>query len=225
MKSDRIVEINLRMEEIRRGKKGAVEALHCLMGDRLFLAAYRYLKVAADADDLVQDFWMRIHTICARLRFTGNGEAYLIKVIENMAKSRCRRADRREIPFEPEAFEECGSYDPTETTIRQTELKQSFVRAAREMNDAEREVFWLMVYRERSVREIARDTGRTKAQAERLCRKVKEILTLRLKADGWAVEEEPEQPPEPVSNQILSKTIVNNTDQDKTAPVVPALYK
>jgi RNA polymerase sigma-70 factor (ECF subfamily) len=87
---------------------------------RLMAIAYRMLASVQEAEDLVQDAWLRWHEDGGRLQHgVQNAEAWLVTMTTRMAIDRLRAARVRREAYPgfwlPEPWDECGPQTPEQT--------------------------------------------------------------------------------------------------------------
>ena len=185
MDQSKLTAINRCIERINRGEgRAPIEDLYALMAGYVRFAAVRYLGETPEADDVVQEFWLRIEQVAAKCR-PYNGYGYLCKTVDNMCRMRLRAASSRNVPLTDEVIEHFESERTPELTLRQQDLKESFAKARERMTPKERQVFALVCYAEASVREIAKQLGLSKSAAARLRKSMTDKLKQTLTEDGW----------------------------------------
>ena len=141
-------------------------------GDAVFRAAFSVCRSAADADDVVQDTFLKFHTMGLDYMSEAHLKAWLLRVAMNRAKDLTRSHRRRnEVSWE---------------TLRDTlafpepEDKNLFDAVMR-LPERYRAVIHLFYYEEYSIDEIAdilhRRTGTVKSQLSRARALLKTMLT------------------------------------------------
>lgn len=101
-----------------------------------------------DADDVMQETWLKIHRALPRWRPTGSLRAWTFSVARNTARDHWKQEARRPVPAPPRP---AASPDPEEW--------RALLQAVRELPEAQREVFLLREEGDLSFREIADITG------------------------------------------------------------------
>src|ERR687888_1672097 len=95
------------------------EALACL--DSLYRTALRLTRVPADAEDLVQETYLRAFRAADRFQPGTNLKAWLFTILHNTARNRARDRSRDAVAIDSEAVEQAadapppGSHGRTET--------------------------------------------------------------------------------------------------------------
>jgi RNA polymerase sigma-70 factor (ECF subfamily) len=138
------------------------EALACL--DSLYRTALRLTRVPADAEDLVQDTYLKAFRAADRFEPGTNLRAWLFTILHNTARNRARDRSRdtvtvdsevveraADVPFTPGAVVET----PEAQLIRET-LDPDLKAAVDGLPDTFRQAVWLRDVEEFSYAEIAR---------------------------------------------------------------------
>jgi RNA polymerase sigma-70 factor (ECF subfamily) len=155
---------------------------------RLFGIAYRVLGRAADAEDVVQDVWVRWQsTDRARVH---DPVAYLVKVTTNVALNVAVSARfRREITVGDQLPERIPSAeDPTLATERLEDLQHAVRLLVQRLTPAERAVFVLREAFGYRFREIAETLAISNANARQLGRRARAHLAERRREPVQAVD-------------------------------------
>lgn len=134
------------LRELSEGRRDAVERIWDLIADDLYGLALWRTGSAADAEDAVQEVFLRLSSTPAKLGSVRNPRAYLLRMTHNAAVDAVRR---RESPM-PEIL-------PALVTTDDTEARIDGRRASRlllELPVAQREVVFLRHFAALSFREI-----------------------------------------------------------------------
>ncbi|MEV5721250.1 sigma-70 family RNA polymerase sigma factor [Amycolatopsis mediterranei] len=155
---------------------------------RLFGIAYRVLGRAADAEDVVQDVWIRWQG-ADRAR-VHDRVAYLVKVTTNLALNVAVSARfRREIAVGNQLPDRIpGAEDPTLATERLEDLQYAVRLLVQRLSPAERAVFVLREAFGYRFDEIAQALAISNANARQLARRARAHLAGRRSEPGQAVE-------------------------------------
>ena len=109
---------------------------------RLFGIAYRMLGTAADAEDILQDAYIRWHG--ADPRDVKNPEAWLVTVVTRLSIDRLRKASRdRETyigPWLPEPLITSGARTPEDDAVFASDLSLAFLTMLERLSPTERAV-------------------------------------------------------------------------------------
>lgn len=156
---------NTRMRGVRQSADSAPEsgfereALASI--DALYRTALRLTRRPADAEDLVQDTYLRAFRAADRFEPGTNLRAWLFTILHNAAKNRLRDRARDTVMVDSEAVERAAdSPDPREVETPETRLiKESLTpdlqAAVDGLPDAFRQAVWLRDVEEFSYAEIA----------------------------------------------------------------------
>ena len=154
---------------------------------RLFAVAYRLLGSAAEAEDAVQDTYLRWHA--ADQDEIREPAAWLTKVLTNLCLTRLTSARaRRESyigPWLPEPL--LTAYTPLDTAELRESVSMAFLLLMERLTPAERAVFVLREAFEYSHREIADVLDLTEANCQQLYHRAKQRVAQdrpRFDADG-----------------------------------------
>lgn len=146
---------------------------------RLFGIAYRMLGSAADAEDVVQDTYLRWHQTDEASIDTP--AAWLAKVVTNLCLNRLTsaraRRERYVGPWLPEpVLTTDGTLGPLDTTEQRDSVSFALLATMERLTPAERAVFVLREAFDYSHREIAELTGLTEANCRQLHRRAHQRL-------------------------------------------------
>lgn len=99
------------MGDIKKGDRQAMQTLYsCYVGSAMAVAL-RYVSSRADAEDVVQDCFVKVFTTISRFEYRGEGsvKGWLMRIVANEAISYLKRKGRitytDEIPDEPDTGE------------------------------------------------------------------------------------------------------------------------
>jgi RNA polymerase sigma-70 factor (TIGR02957 family) len=144
----------------------------------LFALAYRMLGSAAEAEDVVQDAWLRSST--AETVTVGSPRAYLMTVVTRLALDRLKsaRATREQYigPWLPEPVLTDRRPEPEESVALAESLTLAFMVLLDTLSPEERAVFVLREVLEYSYAEIAPMLNSTEANCRQLFHRAKERL-------------------------------------------------
>src|SRR3982750_4531934 len=86
------------------------EALACL--DSLYRTALRLTRVPADAEDLVQDTYLKAFRAADRFEPGTNLKAWLFTILHNTARNRARDRAREAVTFDSETVDRAADAPP-----------------------------------------------------------------------------------------------------------------
>ena len=107
----------------------------------------------ADAQDALQETWIRAHRAWPRYREQGRFRAWILRIARREAYRIQRRNRNR--PAEPAPWETRDLSPPDKTSEQQDEVRR-LERAIADLSPHEREAVWLRIVEEYPFREIAR---------------------------------------------------------------------
>jgi RNA polymerase sigma-70 factor (ECF subfamily) len=135
------------------------EALGLL--DSLYRTALRLTRVPADAEDLVQDTYLKAFRAAASFEAGTNLRAWLFTILHNSARNRARDRARERVTVDSETVERAadspgaGGGDTPETLLLRETLAPDLQAAIDALPDAFRQAVWLRDVEEFSYAEIA----------------------------------------------------------------------
>jgi RNA polymerase sigma-70 factor (ECF subfamily) len=143
---------------------------------RLFAIAYRMLGTRADADDVVQDAWLRWHgSAQAQVQ---SMEAWLVTITTRLAIDRLRsRKSEREAYIGwwlPEPLVELGEHTPETRAELSSEVSVAFMWVLERLAPEERAAFLLRQVFDEDYADIAAMLGKTQAACRQLVHRAQE---------------------------------------------------
>lgn len=150
------------------GGKAAFEAEALSSIDSLYRTALRLTRVPADAEDLVQDTYLKAFRAADSFEPGTNLRAWLFTILHNTARNRIRDRARDTVTVDSETVEQAaeqpsfsnGGPVPTpETLLLNEALTPELQSAVDHLPDAFRQVVWLRDVEEFSYAEIAAMLG------------------------------------------------------------------
>jgi RNA polymerase sigma-70 factor (ECF subfamily) len=147
--------------------------------DRLFGIAYRMLGSRADAEDLLQDAWLRWHEQDAsELRST---EAWLTTMVTRLAIDRLRAAKTQRAayfgPWLPEPLAEIEVATPESHAEFASDVSVAFMHLLERLGEEERAAFVLHDVFDCDYDDIAETLGKTPAACRQLVHRAREHVT------------------------------------------------
>src|ERR1700704_6700762 len=135
-----------------------VEALASL--DSLYRTALRLTRVPADAEDLVQDTYLKAFRAAGSFQPGTNLRAWLFTILHNTARNRVRDRAREAVTVDSDTVERASDAssqggDTPETLLLRDTLGPELQAAVDELPDAFRQAVWLRDVEEFSYAEIA----------------------------------------------------------------------
>ena len=128
------------------------------LGDQLYRVAFYLLEDRQEAEDAVQDLFVKLLNSGSKLDGVKNAKAYAITLMRNMCIDRIRAASRLHQV-------ECGEDDPevsfisVESVIATKEKLRRVLAIIEGLPTKQREVVRQRIFEDRSYEEISKDTG------------------------------------------------------------------
>ncbi len=146
-------------DEIGQGSAFERDALACL--DSLYGAALRLTANPADAEDLVQDTYLKAFRAATQFEPGTNLKAWLFTILHNTFLNRRRRAVKEPVAVEPEEIERLaarlpGDPETPEQLLLRNTLDADLQAALGALPDAFRQAVWLRDVEEFTYAEMAR---------------------------------------------------------------------
>ena len=143
----------------RSSRSASFEAEALTHLDGLYRAALRLTRVPADAEDLVQETYLKAFRASDRFEPDTNLRAWLFTILHNTARNRARDRAREHVTIDSEAVDRVadtrpGSDTPEMLLVRDT-LAPELQAAIDALPDAFRQAVWLRDVEEFSYAEIA----------------------------------------------------------------------
>lgn len=147
----------------RRAASAAFEAEALASIDSLYRTALRLTRVPADAEDLVQDTYLKAFRSADQFQPGTNLRAWLFTILHNTARNRVRDRAREALTVDTEVAERAadarplanGPADTPESLLLREALTPELQDAIDELPDAFRQAVWLRDVEEFSYAEIA----------------------------------------------------------------------
>lgn len=140
---------------------------------RLFGVAYRMLGSVADADDVVQDAWIRWSD--ADHEQIRSPAAFLTTVTSRLALDRLKTAQRRREqyvgPWLPEPLATSTAGDPESASVMQESIMLGFLVVLERLGPVERAVFVLREVFDLSYEDVAAVVGRSQDNCRQIARR------------------------------------------------------
>jgi RNA polymerase sigma-70 factor (ECF subfamily) len=175
---------------IAAAQRGDAQALHGLVdrySSRLFGFLFRLCGRRNEAEDLMQEVFVRIVRTIERYRDDGRFEAWLFRIAANLVRDSIRRRRRRPTQIGPDANDDDDPLDraadsagPPEAALETAEEVARLNAALQRLPDAEREVIMLRHFSDLSFKEVAdimgTPIGTALARSHRALRRLKELM-------------------------------------------------
>lgn len=126
------------------------------LNETLYKVAYYIMESREEAEDVVQDMYVRLWNSLDSLDLVENPKAYCVTVIRNMCLNRLRRADRyRMTELDDSISEYVCEPGPTE----EREKVERVMQAMDGLSKSERTVFEMRFLQDMSYEDIEKTTG------------------------------------------------------------------
>lgn len=126
------------------------------LSDGLFRIALHYLEDVSDAQDAVQDVFIKLWNTQDKLDGVKNPEAYSYTLIKNTCIDRLRRARKT---VQPGELEERSGDDPPDKELSDKEALRKALACIDELPEKQREIVRLRIFEELEYDEIAEKLG------------------------------------------------------------------
>jgi RNA polymerase sigma factor (sigma-70 family) len=168
------------LERARRGSADAYEELVRRYSDVAFRTACLVTGSAADAEDAVQDAFVKAHHALSRFRPGAPFRPWLLRIVGNEARNRRRSAGRRAaIELRAGGLLETGAAPP-EAAVEAAEARRALLSALEALPDDQRQVVTCRYLLELSVDETAAalgiPDGTVKSRLARALGRLRELL-------------------------------------------------
>ena len=126
------------------------------LSDGLYRIAFHYLEDPSDAQDAVQDVFIKLWNSKDKLDSIVNPEAYSYTLIKNTCIDRIRRTKKT---VQTSELEESSGDDPPDKEINDRETLRKTLRCIDSLPDKQREIVKMRIFEELEYDEIARKLG------------------------------------------------------------------
>jgi RNA polymerase sigma-70 factor (ECF subfamily) len=163
-------ELTTLVERARQGEPSAYDALVDLYANRLFGFLFRMTGSRADAEDLLQELFVRVVRMLPRYEHRGNLESWLFRIAANLGRDHIRRVRRRPpmMPLLSDSDSEAAGTGPRETArdldtpsrdLEHQEEADALQRGLAALPEPEREVIMLRHFSDMTFAQIAEIMG------------------------------------------------------------------
>lgn len=106
----------------QEGNSGAQTALYRLFSSRMYGVCLRYAKDTAEAEDFLQEGFVRVFTKIGQFEFKGSFEGWMRRIMVNTALEKFRKHDRLYPVEEMKVYESVEWEEDTLSSINEKEL-------------------------------------------------------------------------------------------------------
>ncbi len=163
--------IEYALELILQGQEDGVELLYGAMGRTMLFVANGVISDTALAEDVVQESFIRIVQGIKSYRSGTNGYAWVCRIVRNTAINYARSAGNRRWQSldEFDRASECSFEEKSQSVLLVEQLM-------RELSPERREMIYMKYFLDMTVREIAKEIGKSKSYiAKEICRAEEEM--------------------------------------------------
>ncbi|PUZ28682.1 hypothetical protein DCC81_04140 [Chitinophaga parva] len=171
------------LQRARDGDRDALNALLSKHRDLAFSIALKYLKQPADAEDVVQDAFIRVFLQMHRFRNEAAFSTWLYKIIYYEALRKIQQLRRI-----PTISEEALAEEAEETAASPEELRLQVDNAMRCLTANEYMIVNLFYLMEKDIREIVQITGHSAANIKVLLHRGRKRMAASLQAQKESYE-------------------------------------
>ena len=132
------------------------------LADTLYRVAFYMLESEAEAEDAVQEVFLKLWDARAQLDAVQSPKAYSIRLLKNLCLNRIRKA--RQLCFQPE-LPEAETGRPQDDTLDARQRLDKVLEGIKSLPERQREILILRSFEGCSYAEIARKTGMSPASA------------------------------------------------------------
>ena len=149
------------IEAIRRGDRDAAACLYHRHIDRVHRICWRIVLDPSQAQDCVQEVWLKVFGSLGRFRCQRSFAAWLNSVAANTAIDHYRRSKRRgsRIEIDDPQVESLAADEPADEPLDDLLIRQRIQEALEQISVSQRTAFVLRYYEDMPVPEIARILG------------------------------------------------------------------
>lgn len=165
-------QLNALLQALRGGNADALDGICASVGGRMYALARGIVKNRADAEDVVNDSFIKLARGIGGYRSGTNGYAFVMRIVRNCAFDLLRRRKVR-AEEDIDAF-----FHLTDERYDAGRIERAAVLedAVRRLAAEERKMIYYRYYLDLTVREIAKETGMSKSAVQRLAASAEEKL-------------------------------------------------
>ena len=136
--------------------KEEFKARYLPLSDGLYRIAFHYLEDSQDAQDAVQDVYIKLWKSVSSLDKVANPEAYSYTLMRNACIDRLRRSKKT---VQAGELQEKAGDDPPDKELADKEVLGKVMRYIEDLPEKQREIVRMRVFEELEYDEIARKLG------------------------------------------------------------------
>jgi RNA polymerase sigma-70 factor (ECF subfamily) len=142
-----------------KGDGKAFESLFDLFSDQMYRYGMKFVPSNDIVKDCIQDVFIKIYNNRANLSETDNPKLYLLKALKNKLLDRLSADNKHRLEYMPPQdirFYVEYSYNPSEETDEEAEIKEKFDKALSLLTDRQKEALYLRFQMDVSYEDISR---------------------------------------------------------------------
>lgn len=171
------IQLNKYLDVLAKGNAEILDAIYFLVGRQMLAVARGITNNSADAEDVVQDSFIKLAEKIHSFGRGTNGYAWIMKLTRNTALDYVRKRGRR-AEENIDGFFSLSSADYDEDKLSNAIFVE---QAVMKLSPAERKMIYYSYYLDMTIREAAKNAGLSKSAAQRLLataeEKLKTLLT------------------------------------------------
>lgn len=155
--------------KIRTDMKDVITELYSILSGSIRFIAFKYLHKKEDAEELIQDFWMKIPKIADGYHYSKNPFGYLIKVANNMAINRYKEINK-EMPISIEYVKFSEKYRESNMFIDRQEDLANIIHIENYLEKLpldQRKIIQIIYFEKKTIRKIAEELKMSKSEVHR----------------------------------------------------------
>lgn len=175
------------IERVLQGNSFAFSKLIDSYKDRVFSLALRVTGSREDAEEVLQDVFLKVYDNLAKYEGTSKFSTWLYSIAYNTAISKIRSEKRHEKEFGVDDYQKVETKDLVEVLepMRRKQQREYLSKAMKQLTQDEALLIELFYLNELKIREIVEITGEVegtlKVKLHRIRKKLHKLLTLELK--------------------------------------------
>lgn len=175
------------IERVLQGNSFAFSKLIDSYKDRVFSLALRVTGSREDAEEVLQDVFLKVYDNLAKYEGTSKFSTWLYSIAYNTAISKIRSEKRHEKEFGVDDYQKVETKDLVEVLepMRRKQQREYLSKAMKQLTQDEALLIELFYLNELKIREIVEITGEAegtiKVKLHRIRKKLHKLLTLELK--------------------------------------------
>lgn len=176
MSVSEIEKLNNLILAIADGNADALDGVYFIAGKRMFSVALGFVGSRATAEDILHDSFLKLAKFACKYRKNTNPYSWLIKIVQNTALDYLRRLKRRS----EDNIDGFYNLTSTDDGLSHKENAIMLEQTMAKLDTDEKKLIYYRYYLELNIREIAKQTGKSKSTAARAIESVEKKLKILL---------------------------------------------